>query len=417
MGEDVKKIKKFAHQKQGDVFDILASSLAPSIHGHEYIKKAVLCMLLGGVEKHLPNGTRLRGDINVLLIGDPSVAKSQVLRYVLHTAPRAITTTGRGSSGVGLTAAVTTDQETGDRRLEAGAMVLADRGIVCIDEFDKMTDMDRTAIHEVMEQGRVTISKAGIHARLNARCSVLAAANPVYGRYDPFKTPMDNIAMQDSLLSRFDLLFVVLDQPDIEKDKRISEHVLRMHRYRDPKEEDGTPLMIESGADRLTTEDLDANDDDEDEPMQVYEQHNPSLHGPQINRKQKICTKLFMKKYIAVAKMIQPKIKTEAAALLAEEYARLRSHECMEDGQGGGNGNARTTPVTARTLETLIRLATAHAKIRLAKTVVKKDAKVAIELVQYAYFQKVFEKPKRGGGKRKNAEEEQNNEDSDMSDE
>ncbi|XP_058470376.1 DNA replication licensing factor MCM3 [Solea solea] len=384
---DVAKIRNFSLSRSIDVFDQLAHSLAPSIHGHQYIKKAILCMLLGGVEKVLENGSRIRGDINVLLIGDPSVAKSQLLRYVLHTAPRAIPTTGRGSSGVGLTAAVTTDQETGERRLEAGAMVLADRGVVCIDEFDKMSDMDRTAIHEVMEQGRVTIAKAGIHARLNARCSVLAAANPVYGRYDQYKTPMENIGLQDSLLSRFDLLFIVLDQMDAEQDREISDHVLRMHRYRDPREQEGAAMAFGGTVDVLATEDPDAVVE-EDEELQIYEKHNNLLHGSK-RKKDKIVSKEFMRKYIHIAKSVTPVLTEEAANHIAEEYARLRGQEQL------AADIARTSPVTARTLETMIRLSTAHAKARMSKAVELEDSEVAVELVQFAYFKKVLEKEKK----------------------
>ncbi|KAK7133692.1 hypothetical protein R3I94_015528 [Phoxinus phoxinus] len=402
--DDVAKIKSFCRSRSKNLFDQLARSLAPSIHGHEYIKKAILCMLLGGVEKILENGSRIRGDINLLLIGDPSVAKSQLLRYVLHTAPRAIATTGRGSSGVGLTAAVTTDQETGERRLEAGAMVLGDRGVVCIDEFDKMSDMDRTAIHEVMEQGRVTIAKAGIHARLNARCSVLAAANPVYGRYNQYKTPMENIGLQDSLLSRFDLLFIMLDQMDPEQDREVSDHVLRIHRYRDPHEQDGAALALGGAIDALATEDPNVVQEEEEE-LQVYEKHNPLLHGSK--KKDRVVSKAFMRKYIHVAKALSPVLTQDAANHIAEEYSRLRNQEQL------GSDIARTSPVTARTLETLIRLSTAHAKARMSKVVELLDAEIAVELVQFAYFKKVLEKERkrsRNGGQDADSEDEEEDE-------
>lgn len=383
--EDVKACRKLSRTRKFDIFDRLSQSLAPSVYGHDNVKRAILCLLLGGLEKILKNGTRLRGDVNVLLIGDPSVAKSQMLRFVHNCAPRAIMTTGRGSSGVGLTAAVTTDPDTGDRRLEAGATVLADRGVVCVDEFDKMSDIDRTAIHEVMEQGRVSICKAGIQARLNARCSVLAAANPVCGNYDPYKLPMDNIGMQDSLLSRFDLIFIMRDEHDRENDEKIARHVLRVHRYRRPNELDGEPTHSDVQANYLTTM---QNEQDEGGKTEMFERQNPLLSGNTRSAQQKFFTIDFLKKYIHIAKLVKPVLTHEAALMIGEHYSHLRIiDKDMSD-------LVKTHPITARTLETLIRLSTAHAKARLSTKVESEDAAAAINLVQLSSYEKVLSKPK-----------------------
>jgi len=388
---DIRNINKISKKK--NLFDLLSQSLAPSIYGHEHIKKAILLMLLGGMEKNLENGTHLRGDINILMVGDPSTAKSQLLRFVLNTAPLAIATTGRGSSGVGLTAAVTSDKETGERRLEAGAMVLADRGVVCIDEFDKMSDIDRVAIHEVMEQQTVTIAKAGIHTSLNARCSVIAAANPIFGQYDTHKDPHKNIALPDSLLSRFDLLFVVTDDIDDARDRQISEHVLRMHRYRQPGTEEGAPVREQSQQTLGVGVEQEA---DANRITDVYEKYNQMLHagvtftsGRGSNKKVEVLSIPFVKKYIQYAKSrIRPVLTQEASERISEIYVGLRN----DDMQGN---QRKTSPMTVRTLETIIRLSTAHAKARLSSRVEEIDALAAESILRFALFKEVIEDEKK----------------------
>ncbi|UNI22101.1 DNA helicase [Purpureocillium takamizusanense] len=396
---DIRNINKVS--KRRNLLELLSQSLAPSIYGHDYIKKAILLMLLGGMEKNLENGTHLRGDINILMVGDPSTAKSQLLRFVLNTAPLAIATTGRGSSGVGLTAAVTSDKETGERRLEAGAMVMADRGVVCIDEFDKMSDVDRVAIHEVMEQQTVTIAKAGIHTSLNARCSVVAAANPIFGQYDPHKDPHKNIALPDSLLSRFDLLFVLTDDIEDTRDRQVSEHVLRMHRYRQTGSEEGAPVREQTAQSLGVSADSQAASQG---PTEVYEKYDAMLHagvpltsGRGVNKKPEILSIPFMKKYIQYAKTrIKPVLTQDASDRIAEIYVGLRNDE-MEGNQ------RRTSPLTVRTLETIIRLATAHAKARLSNRVEERDAAAAEAILRFALFKEVVEDESRKKRRRTHA--------------
>mmetsp|Transcript_35774 Transcript_35774/g.50687 ORF Transcript_35774/g.50687 Transcript_35774/m.50687 type:complete len:728 (-) Transcript_35774:229-2412(-) len=384
--EDVRAIKDLSQRQ--DILDVLGRSFASSILGHEIIKKALVLQQLSGVEKNLENGTHLRGDINIMMVGDPSTAKSQLLRSAMSVAPLAISTTGKGSSGVGLTAAVTSDKETREKRLEAGAMVLADRGLVCVDEFDKMGENDRVAIHEAMEQQTVTIAKAGLHASLNARCSVLAAANPVYGQYNRKKRMQENIGLPDSLLSRFDLLFVVLDDPNSEVDRKIAEHVIRGHQYRSAEGKTGHDSDEDS-------DDESVDEQNEDKKFSIWQRsHHANYTLTEANDSDdenslsdvdpdasNLLKHDFLRKYLHFSKTrMAPTLTDAAREEIASRYAEMRSRQ-----------DERTLPITARSLETVIRLATAHAKARLSKTVeAVPDVVIAMDIISFAlYHEKV----------------------------
>lgn len=296
----------------------IISSIAPSIYGYDHIKEAIMYLLCGGVPKSLPDIV-IRGDLNVLLIGDPGTAKSQLLQYVARLAPRGLYTSGRGTTAAGLTAAVLREKQ-GGMTLEAGALVLADKGIACIDEMDKMRKEDRVAIHEAMEQHTVSVAKGGIVATLNARTAILAAANPALGRYEPHRTVAENISLPVTILSRFDLIFVLRDKPDKEVDSKMTEHILEIHRR------GLTPVQP---------------------PIQ------PDL----------------LKKYITYAKRLKPVLSKEALLRLKDFYMSMRS---VSETEGS------PVAITARQLESLVRIAEARARSALRKEISAEDAEAAI---------------------------------------
>eukprot|EP00804_Cyclotella_cryptica_P020614 CCRYP_003441-RA/>CCRYP_003441-RA protein AED:0.09 eAED:0.09 QI:12/1/0.66/1/1/1/3/138/902 len=345
-----------------DPVGTLSSAIAPEIFGHEDIKRALLLQLVGGCTRKLPDGMRIRGDINICLMGDPGVAKSQLLKHVASIAPRGVYTTGKGSSGVGLTAAITKDVTTGELALEGGALVLADRGICAIDEFDKMDEADRTAIHEVMEQQTVSVAKAGIVATLNARAAVLAAANPLYGRYNRRKSLSENINLPNSLLSRFDLMFLILDIADVDRDMSLARHVTFVH------QNEG----VEGNKD--VSNELRAEEDEEDED----EGFVPGVNSQsQDDDQQPTISSNVLREYISRARRHQPVVPADVAPYIVEAYVTLRSQGTPT---GGRTKNGDQTVMTARQLLSILRLSQALARLRFSDFVAREDVDEAIRL-------------------------------------
>lgn len=337
--EDEEEMISIARTSQ--LYEKVANSIAPALMGHDDIKKAVACQLFGGARKILPDGMRLRGDINVLLLGDPSVGKSQFLKFAVQMAPIGVYTSGKGSSAAGLTASVLRDPGSGDFHLEGGALVLADGGLVCIDEFDKMREQDRVAIHEAMEQQTISIAKAGITTILNSRTSVLAAANPIFSRYDDMKSPTENIDFQTTILSRFDLIFILRDLQNERRDTTMAKHVLAVHR----KQEQAT--------------------------TQAQEQ-----------------TGLFdvdkLRKYIAYCRQrCDPRLSPEAAELLKNRYVSFR-RQMREHRRSTG---AAVIPITVRQLEAIVRISESLARMELSDVATPTHVNEAIRLFQVSTFQ------------------------------